>query len=130
MTERKSILIVDDSADLLHLYQEFLKEEGLDVHIAVGGKEALALLETLTVDLLVVDCLMPYMNGVAFLRESIRRKPDFRKTIRIIALSGLNSDAAEISEMKPLVDRIIEKTNDLSSMLEIILHEASLGHPV
>lgn len=124
MTPAKSILIVDDSADLVRLYQEYLREEGFAVHIASSGTEALELLERLsTLDLLVVDCLMPHMNGAAFLKELLARKPDFRNATRIIGMSGLIPDAEEVREMKPLVNRMVEKTSNLSDLLTLISNE-------
>lgn len=121
MTTRKVVVIVDDSADLIRLYQDYLTEEGFEVHVASSGKEALELFEKLgRVDLLLVDCLMPRMSGTAFLKELLRRNPSLRPTTRVFGMSGLVQESEDLTEMQSFVDRMVEKTSDLNELLEIV----------
>jgi DNA-binding response OmpR family regulator len=63
------ILIVDDDAHIRELARIFLQNDGFEVHEAVDGVQALALLDTLKVDLFVIDIMMPNMDGWALCRE-------------------------------------------------------------
>ena len=57
------ILIVDDDAHIRELARIFLQNEGLDVVEASDGVEALAVLETVKADLVVLDVMMPNLDG-------------------------------------------------------------------
>jgi two-component system, OmpR family, response regulator len=57
------ILIVDDDPHIRELARVFLRNEGFDVYEAVDGVEALKKLETTTVDMVVLDIMMPNMDG-------------------------------------------------------------------
>lgn len=63
------ILLVDDDPHIRELAKVFLQKEGLDVLEASNGHEALALLETATVDLAILDIMMPGMDGWELCRE-------------------------------------------------------------
>lgn len=59
----KRILVVDDLEDNLFLLQTILTEEGYEVDIAQNGKSALAKIEALPPDLILMDAMMPGMDG-------------------------------------------------------------------
>ena len=63
------ILIVDDDAHIRELAGVFLRNEGFDICEASDGVEALALLETTRVDLVVLDIMMPKMDGWELCRQ-------------------------------------------------------------
>lgn len=63
------ILIVDDDPYIRELAHVFLKNEGFDVHEASDGLEALAKLETITVDMVILDIMMPRMDGWELCRQ-------------------------------------------------------------
>ncbi|MFO7246777.1 MAG: response regulator transcription factor [Bacillota bacterium] len=63
------VLVVDDDAHIRELVRHFLDLEGYEVHEAAGGEEALAVLETVRVDLVVLDLMMPGMDGWTLCRE-------------------------------------------------------------
>jgi DNA-binding response OmpR family regulator len=126
MSARKVVVIVDDSIDLIRLYQEYLKDEGFEVHVAGGAEEGLLLFQSLgAVDLLLVDCLMPKMNGAGFLKELFKRRPDLRGKTRVYGMSGLLHESHELTEMRPLVDRIVDKASDLNEMLHMVQNGVS-----
>jgi CheY-like chemotaxis protein len=70
---RNSILVVDDAADVRTLYRALL-EPRFVVLTAENGKEALAVLRTMRVDLAIVDVHMPVMNGAELVR-AMRNDP-------------------------------------------------------
>lgn len=61
--QAKRILVVDDIEDNLSLLQAVLMEEGYEVDITKDGKSALAKIEASPPDLLLLDAMMPQMNG-------------------------------------------------------------------
>src|SRR5690606_17495244 len=63
------VLVVDDDAHIRELVRHFLDLEGYEVHEAAGGEEALAVLETVRVDLVVLDLMTPGMDGWTLCRE-------------------------------------------------------------
>ncbi|MEF3304043.1 response regulator transcription factor [Paenibacillus sp. GYB003] len=63
------LLVVDDDPFIRELARHFLEREGFDVLEAADGREALARLETVTADLVILDIMMPHMDGWALCRE-------------------------------------------------------------
>ena len=63
------ILIVDDDPHIRELSKVFLQNDGFEVHEAADGLDALARLDTLKVDLFVIDVMMPNMDGWELCRE-------------------------------------------------------------
>ncbi len=61
--EKKSILVVDDDPDLVDLLSLDLSNQGYEVLTASNGKEALQLANNRKIDLLLLDVMMPYMDG-------------------------------------------------------------------
>jgi two-component system, OmpR family, response regulator len=64
-----NILIVDDDPHIRELVRVFLRNEGFGLHEAANGVEALARLETLAVDLVILDIMMPQMDGWELCRQ-------------------------------------------------------------
>lgn len=57
------VLVVDDDSNIRELVRVFLQDEGFDVHEAADGLEALTKLETIKVDMVILDVMMPHMDG-------------------------------------------------------------------
>jgi DNA-binding response OmpR family regulator len=66
---RKKILIVDDDTDIRRLAESALRQEGFDVLEADSGENALEILRTTGVDAVILDVLLPGMNGLETLRH-------------------------------------------------------------
>jgi two-component system OmpR family response regulator len=71
-----AILIVDDDPHLRELARVFLRQEGFDVHEASDGVEALASLDHLKVEMVILDIMMPNMDGWELCRQ-LRALYDF-----------------------------------------------------
>ncbi|MBL8149698.1 MAG: response regulator [Blastocatellia bacterium] len=65
----KTILIVDDEQDLLDLMEIILEAEGYNVIKAINGKEALVKISTSMPDLVLLDVMMPIMDGWQVLKN-------------------------------------------------------------
>ena len=78
------ILIADDNDELLELHRVFLGQNGHEVLTARNGEEAMQLIATEPVDLLITDVIMPDKEGIETILELRRTRP----TLPIIAISG------------------------------------------
>ena len=63
------LLVVDDDAHIRELVKVFLQNEGLEVIEAIDGVDALSKLDTEKVDMVVMDIMMPNMDGWALCEE-------------------------------------------------------------
>jgi CheY-like chemotaxis protein len=87
MSVRKKVLLVDDALDAVEAMSLLLELEGYEVRVAVGGTEALRIVETFLPDVALIDEKMPKMSG----RElaGILRGNSALSRMRMVALSGL-----------------------------------------
>jgi CheY-like chemotaxis protein len=83
---RRRILVVDDDHDLRELLAAVLSSAGYEVLTAENGAAALSVLRTVLPDLIVLDLMMPVMNGWQF-REAQSALPDYAR-IPVVCLSG------------------------------------------
>src|ERR671922_368969 len=83
---RRRILVVDDDRDLRELLGAVLTAAGYDVLMAENGAAALSVLRTVLPDLIILDLMMPVMNGWQF-REAQNALPDYAR-IPVVCLSG------------------------------------------
>lgn len=92
-TRRDIVLVVDDTPETLGLLTDTLEGAGLTVLVATGGAGALALLKHITPDLILLDAMMPEMDGFATCRAM---KADAALAhIPVIFMTGL-SDTAHV----------------------------------
>ena len=82
--EKLKVLFVDDEANVLNAIRRAVQEEDYEALFAKSGKEALALLETGNIAVLVTDMRMPEMDGLQLLKLA---KEQFPATVRMV-LSG------------------------------------------
>jgi len=92
------ILLVEDDAILVEMYQAKFELEGHDVKVANNGEEALQTLENYRPELILLDILMPKINGFHVLKE-IKKQPNLRQ-IPVILLTNLGE--AEVDMNKEL----------------------------
>ena len=74
------ILLVDDEASVISTLKTFLQLSGFEVEVAQNGEQALEKLERLRPDLVVLDVLMPHLDGRETLRR-MRRRGDWTPVI-------------------------------------------------
>jgi len=68
----KTILVVDDEKRLVSLVESYLKQEGFRVLIAYDGRQALEIAQREQPDLIILDIMMPEMDGYEFMRQHRR----------------------------------------------------------
>ncbi|EJE7234747.1 TPA: response regulator transcription factor [Clostridium botulinum] len=87
----EKILIVDDDKEIVNLIQFHLKNEGYDTLKACNGNEALRLVENNDIDLIILDIMMPELDGI-----EICRRVRMVKNIPIIILSAKSSEIDKV----------------------------------
>lgn len=105
--EKHKILIVDDEPDILEFMQYNLEKEGFEVFSAASGKEAIEVAKYQLPDLIMLDVMMPGMDGIETCRE-LRSDPRLRDTI-IAFLTARNEDYSQIAGFESGADDYIAK---------------------
>lgn len=99
------ILLTDDDQPLNQLLCEYLSSQGFDVDPAYDGEEALAMLNTSRYDVLVLDVMMPKLDGMAALRK-LRQE---NATVPVIMLTAQGDDVDRIIGLELGADDYIAK---------------------
>jgi two-component system alkaline phosphatase synthesis response regulator PhoP len=102
-----TILVIDDEEDIRELLCYNLKKEGYDVYSAENGEKGLALMVTNKPDLIILDVMMPGMDGIEVC-EAIRRTEGFEKTL-ICFLTARNEDYSQIAGLDAGADDYVAK---------------------
>jgi DNA-binding NtrC family response regulator len=90
------VLLVDDEKDFVEMLGLRLEEAGERVTPAHSGQECLRVLEEKEIDVVILDILMPGMDGIATLKEIKRRFP----LVEVIMLTGHGTTESAVEGMK------------------------------
>jgi len=111
----KHILLIEDFPVIQHLYADHLQRNGFEVDVAPDGKQALELVQTKTYDFILVDLLLPNVNGIEFLEQFTNRPP----TTKVIVLSDFNEPhTVEKAHNLGIAAYLIKAENTPSELLE------------
>jgi CheY-like chemotaxis protein len=123
MSEReRRILVVDDDVSIRGFLAEALKDEGYEVQTAGNGQEALARLDGWRPDLILLDLMMPVMDGWAFRAQ--QRQLASVADVPVIVLSATRDLPAKAEQLEPAY--LFSKPFDLDELLSTI-EEATGG---
>ncbi|MFH2103138.1 MAG: response regulator [Chloroflexota bacterium] len=118
-TELKRILCIEDEQEMIDLIRLILNRRGYEVHGAYGGKEGLDLIRTLKPDLILLDLMMPDMDGWEVYQQM---KAD--ETLREIPVIVVTAKAQSIDKVLGLhiakVDDYIAKPFSPQELLESV----------
>ncbi len=90
------VLLVDDEKDFVEMLGLRLEEAGENVTPAHSGQECLKVLEEKEIDVVILDILMPGMDGIATLKEIKKRFP----LVEVIMLTGHGTTESAVEGMK------------------------------
>lgn len=90
------ILVVDDAPFILRVLRDSLEARGFEVHEAQSGEEALSAYKDIRPDVVLMDILMPGMNGISVTREIMKIDPSANIiVITAIGKPGLEKDCMD-----------------------------------
>lgn len=122
MAKKKRVLICEDEPDLLSMLSSILAEAGFEIAVAHDGQEAIDHIKTFDPDLMLLDLLMPIINGFEVLKYR-NSFPSYRK-IPVIVLSNMDQ-TEDIEKAKKLgvadyllktdihLDQLVDRINSL-----------------
>ena len=119
---RPKVLLVEDDSDIRRLYAIALNQRGFEVKLAANGAEALERIRSERPDVILLDWLMPLMDGGEVLR---RMSQDGVETIPIIVISGQPAPA----EVDPHIQRWLTKPVSVEDVVNEI-GRPRLGAPI
>jgi len=103
----EKILLVDDEPDIIEFLGYNLKKEGYDVSTTTNGREAIELAKKIKPDLIILDVMMPEMDGIETCHE-IRAIDDLKNTL-ITFLSARGEDYSQVAGFDAGADDYITK---------------------
>jgi len=96
MTDEARILVVDDEEEVRQLVAEFLETRGYSVITAATGLEALTAVKHYRPDLVLMDIMMPKMNGL----ETLQRIREIDHRVGVIMLTAVDDEAVAKEAMR------------------------------
>lgn len=113
----KKIAIIEDDHSILEMYTLKFEVEDFVVVTALDGEAGLELIEETKPDLILLDLMMPKMDGAHMLKE-LRNKP-WGKNIPVIILTNISGDEApEILSELNVIDYIIKANSTPQAVLD------------
>ncbi|MFU7515124.1 response regulator transcription factor [Clostridium sp. HCS.1] len=104
MDDKKTILVVDDEKDIREIIEIYLMNEGYNIVLACDGIEALEKLKKEKIDLIILDIMMPKLDGI---RTCLKIREE--KKLPIIMLSAKSDDSDKILGLNIGADDYITK---------------------
>ena len=122
MSAQKTILVVDDKANVRQLLDEYLTQQGFHVVTATNGREALYTARQESPDAILLDIMMPEMDGLQFL-EHYRRE----KTVPVIILTARDEETDTVVGLELGADDYVLKpfrVRELVARIRAVLRRA------
>ena len=112
----RRVLVVDDDEQLRYVLRETMTEDGYEVEAASNGQEALTIIERWQPDLILLDLMMPVMDGETFRQE--QQRLGLAERVPVIVLSAAR-------EMRSIAERVgaaasVPKPFDLDDLLATV----------
>lgn len=122
MTTKKKVLLVEDEALLVDLYKEVFEKQPFNLNIAETGNDALTQVNNDRPDLILLDILLPGMNGFEVLRK-LKSSPK-TKDIPVIVLTNLGSEETDKDRQLALslgaIDYLVKSYHTPDNLVEIV----------
>jgi DNA-binding NtrC family response regulator len=111
------VLIVDDEKDFLDIMAERMTARGLDVTTTTSAEDALKMVQAESYDAVVMDLMMPEMDGLRALKRFKQTCPD----VQVILLTGNVPEEKWAEALELGAMEVIEKPADLNRLTQTIL---------
>ena len=103
----KTVLLIEDDPFLRNLYVDILKEENINVEIAVDGEEGLKKIQSQDWDLIMIDIVLPKLDGLQIYKKLKEQSPEKLKQ-KIVFLSNLDKNSIIEEIVKEGCDYLIK----------------------
>ncbi len=113
-TMSKKVLIVDDEKEFLEIMAERMRVRDMEVTTSTSATEALALIATEAYDAVIMDFMMPNIDGIQAIKAIKGKKPE----TQIILLTGHATVQKGVEAMKAGAMDFVEKPADIDALLE------------
>ncbi len=117
MTKKTTIFVVEDEEILANTLREYLQDRGYLVEVAHNGAEAIKMLPTVRPNMILLDIVLPEVNGVTFLKEIQKPGSEFKDT-PVLVLTNLPGDLDSFRGMGVNADGYFVKANTKLEELE------------
>jgi len=128
-TTARRILVIDDTEVIQRLICLSLEEQGYQIRAAADGQQAIAVIQGWLPDLIVLDMIMPVMNGFEFLEWRNHEHPG----LPVLALTALERSGSDEPILAAGADAVLFKpiqTPELLAQLERLLRERPIAAPI
>lgn len=118
MAMSNKVLVVDDEPSILIPIKFLMEQNGYSVKVATSGKEAMAIIERFQPDLILLDIMLPQMDGLEICQLT-REKPECQD-IKIVFLSALGSEVDVAKGIALGADAYITKPFSNAEVIETV----------
>lgn len=115
----EDVLVVEDDRDTRKLLIDSFSDLGVKVAVASNGREAISRLKERVPSVVVLDLMMPVMDGFELLRE-LRATPQWQD-IPVVVLTGMELGVAQLTKLEALGAAILRKDDDVAHSIDSIL---------
>lgn len=112
----KKILVVDDEPDIQELLGATLKQEGYEVRSAKNAFEGLDIIANEKIDLVLLDVMMPGMDGL----EMLSRLRAYNKDLRVIVMTALSAPEAAVSALRDHASDFLTKPFEITQLVSAV----------
>lgn len=121
MSEQLQVLVVDDDIDMCRLIETNLRYEGFATFVSNNGEEALATIAEHRPDIVLLDVMMPVLDG----HEVLQNLNGIESAPRVILVTARASDEAQLQGWDLGCDDYVTKPFDLDDLIERIREVAT-----
>jgi PAS domain S-box-containing protein len=115
---KKTILVVDDDKSLVKSVKYHLEHKGYSTYVAYDGKQAMEMVASHRPDLIVLDIIMPNMDGYEVIK-ALKSNPE-TANIRIVLVTGIEIDGGRVKALSIGATEYVPKSGDFNRLYEAI----------
>ena len=119
MNSKRAILLIEDTRELREIFTEYFQRKGFRVFIAVDGEDGLLKLKSLIPDIIVLDIIMPKLDGFEVCKEI--KKNQKLKNVPIILYTAKSNPINKIKGASLGVDAYITKPCTMSDIYKQVM---------
>ena len=112
------VLVVDDNEDNAHIIRDYLESKGYPISVAYNGNEAMTLFASEKPSLVLLDVMMPGLDGWQVCRE-IKASPN-GKNVRVVMVTALQDWMDKRQALETGADDFVEKPFELAKLGEVV----------